>query len=92
MYSIFDEDGFKGEIGSAIAIKDMGLIAKRLELPFFSDFIKNGFTINLKELRKELSLIDTEDESYGELEDQIKDLLEIVEKSEGIIILSDDNL
>ena len=87
MYSIFDVDGEKGELGSSATISIIYDIAKKLELDNLKAFLDSGFSIDVDGVLSDLNEI--EFEQITEMEDIIFDFINYVMASKEILILSD---
>lgn len=88
MFSIYDVDGHKSDLGSTATIAMLENLARRFNLSVFLDFLKEGFTIDMEGLANDLESIDLN--NFGELEEVIETLLDTAEKSSEIMIVTDE--
>ena len=87
-YNIYDIDGFKDTIGSSIGINILDGIAKKLNLVNLKSFLDSGFSIDMNKVVVDLKNIDFKE--ITEIEDLVEDLIEIINDSKEIIILSNE--
>jgi len=87
MISVYDVDGYKGEIGSRRTIAEIEDVMSMLNFQTAIDFFKEGFTIKNKELLDEFESIDIG--AFGGIEDTIQEMMPILKRSRDIIILSE---
>ena len=84
MYSIYDVDGEKGELGSAATITIIYDVAKKLELENLKDFLDKGYSINVDGVLSDLN--DIEFTEITEIEDVMFDFINYVKMSKCIIV------
>ena len=85
MYYIYDEKGFKGDFGSTFTIGEFESVAEEFSLLALLNFMTEGFSLDIEAVKRDLTAIDFQ---FNGLEDIKTEVLSVLDKCEGMIILS----
>jgi len=85
MIYISDEDGTKGEFGSAETVRFFEDTAEENNLVFLKNFLENGFTIDLRETINDLESIEWP--TVDGIQEVARNIIQALMKSKGMAII-----